>query len=58
MNVRGVAVAVLGVLSVVVGLLFLLWPGGAYLAGDRIAVALLFLIPGVIGLDSARRTLQ
>lgn len=57
MDERAVALLVLGALSIVIGLLFLLWPGGSYLDGDRIAVALLFLVPGVIGIDSGRRAL-
>lgn len=58
MDERAVAILVLGALSILIGLVFLLWPGGSYLDGDRIAVALLFLIPGVIGVDSGRRSLQ
>jgi hypothetical protein len=55
MDVRDVGLGLLGAAFVVVGLLFLLWPGSAYIDPERWAVALLFLIPGVIWIDMVRR---
>lgn len=55
MNGRAIAVGVVGGLSVLIGLAFLLWPTGPLALDDRVPVALLFLIPGLIGLDDARR---
>lgn len=55
MEVRDVGLGLLGVAFVVIGLLFLFWPGSAYIDPQRWAVSLLFLVPGVIWLDAVRR---
>jgi len=55
MEIRDVGLGLLGGAFVIVGLLFLLWPGSAYIDPGRWAVALLFLIPGGIWLDTVRR---
>lgn len=55
MNGETIALAGLGILGLLIGLLFLAWPGAGYASTDRFAVGLLFLIPGVIWLDMARR---
>lgn len=55
MNGKTIALGGFGLLGVLIGLLFLGWPGAGYASTDRFAVGLLFLIPGVIWLDMARR---
>lgn len=58
MKLRKVGLALVGGAFVVIGLVFFLWPGSAYLDPDRLAVGLLFFLPGLIWLDSARRGLD
>lgn len=55
MNGKTIALSGFGLLGVLIGLLFLAWPGAGYASTDRFAVGLLLLIPGVIWLDMARR---
>ena len=55
MDPRTAALWALGAASILVGLAFLLWPTPVLALGDRIPVGLLFIVPGVIGLDEARR---
>lgn len=58
MRERVLALALLGTLSTVVGLLFFVWPSGATAISDRVAVGLLFFVPGVIGLYEAKSRWQ
>lgn len=57
MDERAVTLGIVGVLSCLVGLAFLFWPSSTLALGDRVPVGLLFVIPGVIGIDEARRRL-
>lgn len=54
MDGRVVGLALLGTLSAVVGLLFFAWPSGASAITDRLAIGLLFFVPGVLGLYEAK----